>query len=70
MRILGVLLLILGLAVGGIGIWRKRNPGGPLFFGNVTDSIKEMYGVTSPSNLPVILGGVSLVIGVLLLVLA
>jgi hypothetical protein len=68
MKILGVLLLIGGLFTGALGIWRKMNPGGPVFFGgDVSDSIKDLYGVTKPGNLPVIIGVVLILIGLVLI---
>jgi hypothetical protein len=69
MKILGVLLLIGGLFSGALGIWRKMNPGGPVFFGgDVSDSIKDLYGVTESSKLPIIIGVVLLIIGLILLI--
>jgi hypothetical protein len=57
MNILGIILLITGLCVGGFGIWKRRQTSGPAFFGgNVTDEIKELYGVRTPSNMPIIIG--------------
>ena len=69
MKIIGVLLLIGGLVTGALGIWRKMNPGGPVFFGgSVTDSIKDLYGVARPGNLPIIIGVILVLIGLILLI--
>jgi len=69
MQILGVLLLIAGLAFGAVGIWRKKNPGGPVFFGHVTDSIRDLYGVKKPGYGPVIVGAILFLAGLVLVLL-
>ena len=70
MKLIGFFLLIGGLVAGGVGIWRKMNPGGPMFYGKVTDSIKDLYGVPRPGNLPIIVGVFLILIGLILLILA
>ena len=65
MKVLAVVLCLVGSAIIGFGLWRKKNQGGPVFFGDVSDSIKDLYGVSKPNNLPIIIGVVLLLIGIL-----
>lgn len=65
MKVLAVVLCLVGSAMSGFGLWRKKNQGGPVFFGDVSDSIKDLYGVSKPSNLPIIIGVFLLLIGIL-----
>jgi hypothetical protein len=75
MKIIGILLLIGGLVTGAVGIWRKKNPGGPHIVGNVSDSTRDriardIYGVKQPGNQPIIVGVVLIIVGFILIVLA
>ncbi len=77
MKIIGILLLIGGLVTGAVGIWRKKDPGGPrgpLIVGNVSDSIRDriardIYGVKvkQPGNQPIIVGVVLIIVGFVLI---
>ena len=68
MKIIGILMLLIGLGVGFVGIWRKKNTGGPIFIGGqVTDSIRDLYGVKKPSNTPIIIGAFIFIIGLVLI---
>jgi hypothetical protein len=69
MQVLRVLLLIAGVVFGAVGVWRKKNPGGPVFFGHVTDSIRDLYGVKTPGHWPIIVGAILFLAGFVLVLL-
>ena len=69
MKIIGFLIIVLGFAIAGFGVWNRNNPSGPMFYGNATDSIKELYGVKKPSNWPIIIGLILFLIGIRLVML-
>lgn len=50
MKVLAVVLCLVGSAISGFGLWRKKNHGGPVFFSDVSDSIKDLYGVSKPTE--------------------
>ena len=71
MQVLGVLLIISGLITGGVGVWRKKNPSGPIFYGGqVNDSIRELFGSSRPGTKTVVTGAALLIAGIILVFIA
>lgn len=62
-----ILLMIAGLVTAAVGIWKNRNPGGPILVGNVTDSVRDLYGVRKTGRKPVIEGAAIFLAGLVLL---
>ncbi len=69
MKTIGILIIGVGIVIAGIGAWKNKNPGGPIFIGNATDSIKELYGVRKHSNWPIVIGLILSLIGISLVIL-
>ena len=71
MRALGFLLVAAGVITGGVGLWRKNNPSGPVFFGGqVNDSIRELFGSSVPGVKTLWAGAVLLSAGIVVVLAA
>ncbi|OPL19167.1 MAG: hypothetical protein AVO35_11995 [Candidatus Aegiribacteria sp. MLS_C] len=64
---MGIILMIAGVITVAVGIWRNRNPGGPILVGDVTDYVRDLYGVRRASRKPLVIGSVLFLTGLVLL---
>ncbi len=67
MKVLAILALAGGLLMSIWGAWLRRQPRGPMFFGDVTPQINALYGVTDAPNWPIAVGIIAAIVGLVLL---
>ena len=69
MKTIGIIILLVGIIVTAIGIWRRKNPASPGLLGNSSEKNDGMYGIKQPGMTPIIIGMLVSVTGFIFLIM-